>query len=223
MNHANAKRRLAASRYILGELPALERMNFEEHYFDCEECAQDIRALLAISYNSPAVLTEDLLPLKTGRAADEPKRANWLEAFWSWRPRAAFALAPACAVMLFAFFTAYQSARLRKQLAPQTVAAFNLLPDARGAETVIRADRQSAFLVLTADVPEIAQAWKWQIQRSGSGAGVLEGTAAATSGGSFTLLLPVSALKPGSYVLTLRDAAGPSLAPAEARFGFRMQ
>jgi hypothetical protein len=52
---------------------------------------------------------------------------------------------------------------------------------------------------------------------------VLEGTAAATSGGSFTLLLPVSALKPGSYVLTLRDAAGPSLAPAEARFGFRMQ
>ena len=39
---------LAAERYILNELTAAEREAFEEHYFVCERCAQEVKDLFAL-------------------------------------------------------------------------------------------------------------------------------------------------------------------------------
>jgi Putative zinc-finger len=47
MDHSEAVRLKAAENYILGELPPDLREQFEEHYFDCTECAADVRALTA--------------------------------------------------------------------------------------------------------------------------------------------------------------------------------
>ena len=43
MNHEDAMEMMAAERYILGELEPAERDAFEEHYFDCTVCADDVR------------------------------------------------------------------------------------------------------------------------------------------------------------------------------------
>lgn len=43
MNHDDAMEMMAAERYILGELEPAERDAFEEHFFDCTVCADDIR------------------------------------------------------------------------------------------------------------------------------------------------------------------------------------
>ena len=34
---------MAAERYLLGELTDAERDQFEEHFFDCSACADDVR------------------------------------------------------------------------------------------------------------------------------------------------------------------------------------
>ena len=44
MTHADAIRTLAVERYLLDEMPEIERFAFEEHFFDCAECADDLRA-----------------------------------------------------------------------------------------------------------------------------------------------------------------------------------
>ena len=44
MTHADALRTLAAERYLLDEMPEIEKFAFEEHFFDCAECADDLRA-----------------------------------------------------------------------------------------------------------------------------------------------------------------------------------
>jgi hypothetical protein len=44
MNHQEAVELQAAVKYVLGELPPAERDSFEEHYFDCGECALDVKA-----------------------------------------------------------------------------------------------------------------------------------------------------------------------------------
>ncbi len=45
MDHTEAVQQQAAIKYVLGELPQVQRDAYEEHYFDCAECAIDIKAL----------------------------------------------------------------------------------------------------------------------------------------------------------------------------------
>ena len=43
MEHTEAVKTKAAERYMLGEMPEPEAESFEEHYFDCAVCANDVR------------------------------------------------------------------------------------------------------------------------------------------------------------------------------------
>ncbi|GAC1616713.1 MAG: hypothetical protein NVS9B13_02460 [Candidatus Acidiferrum sp.] len=43
MNHSEAVQLSAAEKYLLGELTADAREAFEDHYFDCLDCARDVR------------------------------------------------------------------------------------------------------------------------------------------------------------------------------------
>jgi hypothetical protein len=44
MDHAEAVRLQAAEKYVLGDLSEELRDAYEEHYFDCPECARDVKA-----------------------------------------------------------------------------------------------------------------------------------------------------------------------------------
>jgi hypothetical protein len=221
MDHRKAKRHKIASQYMLGELSALERVEFEEHYFECSECAEDVRALVTISFTTPAVIA-DMPQLEFESGSKAFPRLSWLAWLWSWRPPAAFLLAPSLAAIVLTAFASFEFARLRNQPSAQAVSTIHLLPVARGADSEVPGDRAGSFIALTADVPEIASEWKWRILDAESKTALLEGSAANPPGGSLTLLVPVSKLPAGRYVLTLRDAA---LAPEftnEVRYGFRM-
>ena len=45
MDHNEAVRIQATEKYVLGELPPPLRNEFDEHFFECQECAQDVKAL----------------------------------------------------------------------------------------------------------------------------------------------------------------------------------
>src|ERR1700740_2604808 len=94
MNHDVVVRQKMTERYLLDELGPGQRDEFEEHLFDCRECADDVRAGATFVEHSKVVLAESPTP------ALAPARARALQpSGWSAWLRPAFAL-PALALLL---------------------------------------------------------------------------------------------------------------------------
>lgn len=141
MNHSEALQQMAAERYLLDELPSDVREAFEEHLFDCPECALDLRAGAAF-----VEVAKTQLPGMTDSPV--PSRFHELKAkneWWLFWRRPAFA-APAFASLLLVL--GYQNLvtypRLRAAASqPRLVPWAQLRGDMRGgAPLSITADRQ---------------------------------------------------------------------------------
>ena len=52
MDHNEALRLQAAEKYVLGELSPPLRNEFEAHFFECQECALDLKATAAFVDNA---------------------------------------------------------------------------------------------------------------------------------------------------------------------------
>src|SRR5215467_6648442 len=85
MDHNDVVRQKLTERYLLNELEGEQRDEFEEHYFECPECALDIRAGSEFVESSKVILgqpAEKAVP--EGRTTGEPVRSGW----WAWmRPQ----------------------------------------------------------------------------------------------------------------------------------------
>ncbi len=87
MEHKEAIRIHAVDRYLLGELTAVEREEFEEHFFSCGECSEDLHVGAILVDNSRAVLREEL-PDPVPASPASPPRPGW-RLWWSQVPLAA--------------------------------------------------------------------------------------------------------------------------------------
>jgi hypothetical protein len=98
MDHSDAVQQMAAERYLLNELAPEAREAFEEHVFDCHECALDLRAAAAFMEETkaqlPSLIAAESAPPAGGLVKPRPKRNAW---FFFGRP--AFAV-PAFAALL---------------------------------------------------------------------------------------------------------------------------
>src|SRR5882762_9104969 len=93
MDHNQAVRLQAAEKYVLGEFPQNLRDEYEEHFFDCAECAVDLKAVAAFVDVSREVLRADPEKLAEKKAASaQAGRLSWF------RPVIAV---PAFAALLF--------------------------------------------------------------------------------------------------------------------------
>lgn len=90
MDHSEAVRLHAAEYYLLGELSSAQRDEFEEHYFDCPECAEELKVTAAFMESAKQVVRQ-----KTVEPIDHkgfvPANGGWL----AW-------LKPAVAIPVFA-------------------------------------------------------------------------------------------------------------------------
>ncbi len=96
MDHQNAKNAKLLERYLLGEMADPERDAFEEHYFSCAVCAEEVVAATKFLDNARRPLME----LKAEEAAKPTVIATttpWWERWLTFVPKPA--LAGACAVM----------------------------------------------------------------------------------------------------------------------------
>lgn len=148
MDHSEAVRMQAATKYVLGELPQALRDEYEEHYFDCAECALDVRAAAVFSDNARNVLCQ--AEREADLKAVAPAGSRWL----AWlRPVIAV---PAFAVLLVV--VAYQNVvtipRAKQEAASQVLPMFSLIgANTRGPEgTVFHVRRGERFGVYV-DVP----------------------------------------------------------------------
>jgi len=77
MDHSESIHLMAAEKYLLGELTPESREQFEEHFFDCQECALEVRAGAAFVEHSKVVLSEPAV-VSPGRVpVPAPARPGW--------------------------------------------------------------------------------------------------------------------------------------------------
>ena len=85
MDHNDVVRQKLTERYLLNELEGEQRDEFEEHFFECSECALDIRAASEFVESSKLVLSqpgEEAAPVVRG--SHERGQRGW----WAWlRPQ----------------------------------------------------------------------------------------------------------------------------------------
>ncbi len=116
MTHDEAIRCGAAERHVSGELPSAERDAFEEHFFDCPECAEEVRWELIFAANARALLRE--------RAA-EPPSTNWFAECIAWfRPRQALSFSLAANALLVLMFGLVFVSRSREPIGVHLVPAY---------------------------------------------------------------------------------------------------
>jgi hypothetical protein len=169
MNHSEAASLMATEKYLLDELPPDLREQFEEHLFDCHECALDVRAASVFLEQGKAVLAN---PAPT----PAPTRNNDLGWFAWMRP--AFAV-PAFAALLLVIgyqnlvtYPALKSAVSQNQ-APQILTAAPLLSSAtRGEGALPITIRPEEPFLLPLDIPPQEGVSSYQIQLQNPAGGV---------------------------------------------------
>lgn len=159
MEHERAVRNLAVESYLLGEMTPGERDAFEEHYFECGICAEDVRTASQFIEDAKGILGSDrsYVPAPApGREIREPRSPGWNWAAWL-QPQFAVAL-----VAVFGIVAAVETFStipgLKRQVseisAPRPVRSMVLRPQTRGASTVLTV-RQGEPVLLTLDGLEL--------------------------------------------------------------------
>jgi len=202
MDHGEAIRQKATERYLLDELDPDVRDQFEEHLFDCQDCALDVRAAAMFVEQSKVVLAEPAVESRVRVPALEPARAGW----FAWL-RPAFAvpvLALLLAVIGYQNFVTYPGL-MQAANQPQAGPWASLNVSTRGtATTQIKAHRGEGFVLLvnlppddgfasyTADLYNPAQKLEWSGQIA---------TAPAEDGRQ--IYMPGRDRQPGIYTLVV--------------------
>src|SRR5665213_1326616 len=97
MDHQDAIRSMAVEKYLLNELSPELRDDFEEHYFDCPECAANLRATAAFLDAAKAELKA--VSVSTPSPSTATKRRFTL----LWRPAFALPAALAASLLVIAY------------------------------------------------------------------------------------------------------------------------
>ncbi len=209
MDHSQAIETQAAERYLLGELSASEAEDFEQHYFECTDCAEAVESGGAFIANARAVLGR---PSRPAPASPPVPRTPFR--FLSLQPQWAFALASAAAVA-FAGIALYQGAivipRLEHLLAnPVILPAIQLAGASRGEAAPIRVPRGVPFVPLSADIPPDVRSAQYRCVLTRAGQNVFAVTGPApVDAQPITVLVPAGKLSSGDYELTIFGENGP--------------
>ena len=213
MRHDQAVTTMAAERYLLDELTEAERDAFEEHYFTCPECAEDVRAgeAMRLEMQEAFRVTPQRAPLPF-----RPPARRWFHATGAlpWAVAATLVLA-----------VGYQSLvvipSLRGLSEPQVLSPVVLRPVSRGDVPVVTVGSEARFVSLSFDAnvePGVERIH--YLIRTSRGSIVADGQTAAPAAGSGVLLIvPASRLERGvQYVAELRNAVDANALIGEYRF-----
>ena len=235
MEHSEAVEAMAVERYLLDELTPDERETFEEHVFDCSECAMDLRTAAAFVDEArvqlPAMVAAELrTPVRSAKVAKAP--------WWKTLFATPMVMGPVFAALLV--MVGYQNlvvvpALKTEAREPRMMPLVGLHGGARGAAQVIALDPK-AGAALAVDFPEQTgyssfafdlfdpagkAAWSHSVLAARDEAN--SGTSDALGAGQLMLQIPAEGLREGAYTLAVSgvDAQG-QRTPLE-KSGFEIQ
>jgi hypothetical protein len=194
MDHGEAMQMQVTEKYLLGELSASQVSEFEEHYFDCEECTNDLRLTSLFLDTSKRVLASDRV------AKPIPmKQRGWLPS--------AYGIAASIALLgCILYQNTVTIPQLRSSGAPQALALFSLANmGSRSGEAAVISPTPGKPFALLLDIPphdNIAE-YRCQVLNPGGSPVVSIDFSEETATKTVSLFVPASVLKPGPYQLAI--------------------
>jgi hypothetical protein len=204
MEHSLAHQNDTIDNYLMRELSHEERLAFEEHMFDCPECAAKVKEDYDMIADLKAVLREP-----PPRAQMEPAKAkaSWRDWF---QP---FTLVPAFAALALAVVVGYQNlVSIPGMLEPQVLDTTPMVATTRGAHSQIAVIKPGAALFAVSfevSSPAVYPGYVCEFLAEGTNM-VTSVDCGKHSTAEFTLslLLPSPKFPPGGYTMILRPSAG---------------
>jgi len=242
MDHLQAESLGATEKYLLGALDEAEREAFEEHFFDCLECADDVRAAAAVLAAAGATAALTAVPaapamLPTPRSSPVTDIGQRRRRFARVsRVTAAVGTLAAAAMCMVVYQRAVVIPDLRDQVAEsQSIQAVrgHFLTQTRSEApriSVTDADRMIA-LTLSRSWDKQFPSYRCELQDASGHLLLAETLADHSTTDELEILVPVKGLAAGAYVLTVegldapRPGSGPpptSAAPV-ARYSFQLE
>ncbi len=228
MTHKDAMDLGAVDKYFLGQLAADERDRFEEHFFSCKECSEEVRLTAIFLDNLKEVLKEPYA-IRTEKREPEISPAPAAVRRWFFAPQ----IGLAAGIALLAI-VGYQNTvvipHLNREVAqlagPQSYPPF-FLTASRSEPNVVTANRGDKRISLQFDkVPNRPfQSYQCEL-RSADNRLISQFTVPVPAqGDGWQLLLPIEGLASGSYTLSVRGAApGNAPEPVElAQYHFKLE
>ena len=212
MDHSDSIRLMAAERYLLGELTPEMREQFEEHFFECQECALDVRAGAALVEHSKVVLSESPAVSPVRVPAAIPSRAGW----FAWLRPAAGRVTVLAALLVVVGYQNLVTYPQLKQMAssPQILPWASINVSTRGANTIQISPRVGEGFHLLVNIPPDGHYSTYTFDLS-SPSGRLEWSRtipAASTDDARSIYVPGANQEQGVYTLVVRGgtAAGES-------------
>ncbi|HYL65177.1 MAG TPA: hypothetical protein VE077_21390 [Candidatus Methylomirabilis sp.] len=219
MNHDEALRLQAAEKYLLNEFTPPQRDEYEEHYFDCHECAEDLKATAVFLESARQLFREGVLsPQVAPQHSAFPAPVPASRGIFAWL-RPAFAI-PAFAALLI--FIGYQNGvtipRLKNTqsaaLAPE-IQKYVSLPafESRGEgapSLTVKVNPHQGF-VLEGDMPGNSDSgYVCQIQDQSGRVLYALPVSPQQAKDTVQIRIPGGVLAPGSYKLVIQKGQGTS-------------
>jgi len=214
MDHETAVGAGAAERYFLGDLTGEDRDSFEEHYFTCPECAEDLLALTVFAANAKAVFR--------AKTAGPAPHAGMLSGGWALRFSAAlnFALLLGLGYGLLKV-APDRSRELAEARAPQFVQEVAVLGPSRGEGAPREISSATRWIVFSFYVTQPFNNFGYEVKDE-SGAVLLRRILPAPpkeDSDESHLSLSTAGLKPGAYEIGLWGAGdGVEIPIGKSRF-----
>jgi|SRR5579862_5199453 len=216
LEHEEAIRLQAAEKYVSHRLPPPQRDAFEAHFFDCPECAEEVRWEQIFMANGraavrppPADPRPTVLPL--------PVRPGWFERLRLWRPAMELSLAGNLALAAAVVLLAVMPGRQVPIPAQWTGQEYFAPGPAHGDEDVHRLP--PAVPVYQVHFPSLgSQSYSYEVLNSNGGrelSGSLSGPPAGAS--SLRLTVAIASLPPGVHTLVVHGMPAGEIA-SRSRF-----
>ncbi len=211
MNHSEAVEQMLAEKYLLNELPSEMRDAFEEHMFDCPECAFDMRAGAAFVDEAkvqlpgltmdPGTASAQRSGNESGLPAKKRNLFSWLQPIFASPVFAAPVFATLLVIVGYQNLVTYPTLRA-SSTEPRLVSSLALHAGTRsGGHTAVEADRKQG-VVLAVDLPQQAAYSSYSVDLynpQGKLAWTQKISVVGTEDGTVWLMIPGAGLQQGSY------------------------
>lgn len=202
MTHEQAVAASLVEKYLLDELSPAEREQFEEHYFGCTVCAEDVMAGYRLKEAVQSAVTETQPANKvvemprtpaTGRDRSEERPVNrWV------------AIAAGALLCVVGYQNLVERPQMQQRIAAATSPiatpkAVDLRMGSRAGEVDIPAFQAAEPLVLNIDIPAEARWQDYELRISGPGSTKPIVVTSEQARNSVPVYFPKGSLLPGTY------------------------
>ncbi len=222
MDHQEAIRLTATERYLMDELPPELRDQFEEHFFECQDCASDVRAASRFIEHSKDILAEEVQPAMVAapRAIQGP--AGWR----TWFGPAV--LVPVLALLLIVIayqnFVTYPEMKVAANH-PEVLPWATINTRTRGGSTPNIDIRRGSGFVLMINIPPDAQ-YSSYVAALYDPAGNKEWSLRISTSpeqDTYVVRIPPASRDSGAYALTLQGVTNTGQSMEISRTPFELQ